>query len=108
MKRLPLYFLALALPIGAGATPTVSGDGACGVRAVDNESFLTCEGDRAPEPAAPMRARPVGEPDDASVVTYSCRFVEAAERPRRQGAPSDEVLLRCRTDGASRVAFARP
>lgn len=46
-----LLVAALALPGAALATPTVSGDGACGIRAVDNESFVTCDGDRAPAPA---------------------------------------------------------
>jgi hypothetical protein len=40
----------LALCGAAGAAPQVSGDGACGIRAVDNESFLTCEDGRAPVP----------------------------------------------------------
>jgi rhodanese-related sulfurtransferase len=43
----------LALSGLAGASPQVSGDGACGIRAVDNESFVTCSGDRAPEPVGP-------------------------------------------------------
>lgn len=45
-----LLAAALAFPGAAIATPTVSGDGACGIRAVDNESFVTCDGDRAPAP----------------------------------------------------------
>ncbi len=51
-KRVLVATLALALANTAGAVPTVSGDGACGIHAVDNESFVTCEGDRAPEPVA--------------------------------------------------------
>ena len=50
-KTTLLLAAALALLGAAIATPTVSGDGACGIRAVDNESFVTCDGDRAPAPA---------------------------------------------------------
>jgi hypothetical protein len=51
-KTTLLFAAALALPGASLATPTVSGDGACGIRAVDNESFVTCEGERASPPAA--------------------------------------------------------
>jgi hypothetical protein len=52
MRKTSLLLAAsLAFPGAALATPTVSGDGACGIRAVDNESFVTCEGERAPAPA---------------------------------------------------------
>lgn len=54
--RILIAAVALALANAAGAAPTVSGDGACGIRAVDNESFLTCEGDRAPEPVVTEEA----------------------------------------------------
>ncbi|MCW5592650.1 MAG: hypothetical protein KIS74_11175 [Burkholderiales bacterium] len=47
-----LLATALSLLGHSHAAPTVSGDGACGVRALDNESFLTCEGERAPQPAS--------------------------------------------------------
>jgi rhodanese-related sulfurtransferase len=52
--------LALAAP--ALATPKVSGDGACGVRAVDNESFLSCDGNDAPEPVGIEESRDLGFP----------------------------------------------
>jgi rhodanese-related sulfurtransferase len=52
-NRILAAALALALSHPAGAAPTVSGDGACGIRATDNESFLTCDGERAPAPASP-------------------------------------------------------
>ena len=72
-KKILIAILALALADSAGASPTVSGDGACGIRAVDNESFVTCEGDRAPEPvaadevaSAPIPADlPVAAPEDS-------------------------------------------
>jgi rhodanese-related sulfurtransferase len=51
MKKPLIAAVLLALCGAAGATPQVSGDGACGIRAVDNESFVTCDGDRAPSPA---------------------------------------------------------
>jgi len=52
MKTTSLLLLTALSVLGhTHAAPTVSGDGACGIRALDNESFLTCEGDRAPEPA---------------------------------------------------------
>ena len=51
MKKPLVTALLLAFCGAAGAAPQVSGDGACGVRAVDNESFLTCVDDRAPPPA---------------------------------------------------------
>lgn len=50
--RILMTAVMLAFATSAEATPTVSGDGACGVRAVENESFLTCDGDRAPEAVA--------------------------------------------------------
>jgi hypothetical protein len=50
-KKTLLLAAVLAFPGGALAVPTVSGDGACGPRSVDNESFLTCDDDRAPAPA---------------------------------------------------------
>jgi len=53
MNKTLVTALLLASCGAAGASPQVSGDGACGIRAVDNESFLTCDGDRAPPPAAP-------------------------------------------------------
>lgn len=49
-----LAVLLAALPGAAFATPQVSGDGACGIRAVDNASFVSCDGDRAPEPLGPV------------------------------------------------------
>ena len=53
MKKTPLLVAAaLSLAGHSLAAPTVSGDGACGIRALDNESFLTCEGERAPQPAS--------------------------------------------------------
>ncbi len=52
MKKTALLLVAaLSLAGPSFGAPTVSGDGACGVRAVDNESFLTCEDGRAPQPA---------------------------------------------------------
>lgn len=60
--------LALANP--SQATPVVSGDGACGVRAVDNESFLTCEGERAPLPAG---AQDAGGGDMPAALPISAR-----------------------------------
>ena len=48
-RRVLMAAVMLAFATASNATPTVSGDGACGVRAVENESFLTCDGDRAPE-----------------------------------------------------------
>ncbi len=52
MKKTSLLLVAaLSLAGPSFGAPTVSGDGACGVRAVDNESFLTCEDGRAPQPA---------------------------------------------------------
>ena len=53
MKRPIIAAILLALCGAAGASPQVSGDGACGIRAVDNASFLTCIDDQAPQPAAP-------------------------------------------------------
>lgn len=50
MKRKLLFAAMLAFSAHAQADPKTSGDGACGARAVDNASFLTCDGDRAPEP----------------------------------------------------------
>lgn len=78
--RVVMTVLALALAGTAEASPAVSGDGACGVRAVDNESFLTCDGDRAPEP------------------------VETAEGP----VPGDVIVLLCLTEEPGRVAEALP
>ena len=57
MKRLALAaaFTTVALP--ALATPIVSGPGACGIRAVDNESFVTCAGDEPVQPVGlPQRS----------------------------------------------------
>lgn len=70
MKKTSLLLAAaLSLAGQSSGAPTVSGDGACGVRAVDNESFLTCEGERAPPPpqveSAPY-ALPVAFPITAS------------------------------------------
>ncbi|MBK6982806.1 MAG: hypothetical protein IPH30_15735 [Betaproteobacteria bacterium] len=50
MKPFLIATLLLASGGLAAAAPQVSGDGACGTLAVDNESFLTCEGGRAPAP----------------------------------------------------------
>ena len=50
MKKPLIAALLLALCGGAAAAPQVSGDGACGTLAVDNESFLTCTDGRAPLP----------------------------------------------------------
>ena len=50
-KTLPLLAAILPFAVPSPAAPTVSGDGACGIRALENESFLTCEGDFAPAPA---------------------------------------------------------
>jgi len=55
MKRLALLAALAASAMPAVATPTVSGPGACGIRAVDNQSFLSCVDD---QPAAA-----VGQPD---------------------------------------------
>jgi rhodanese-related sulfurtransferase len=51
MKKPLLVALGLALGGTAFAAPQVSGDGACGIRAIDNASFLSCEADRAPQAA---------------------------------------------------------
>ena len=52
MKKTSLILAAaLSLAGQSSGAPTVSGDGACGARALDNESFLTCEDGRAPQPA---------------------------------------------------------
>ncbi|MBL0143510.1 MAG: hypothetical protein IPP91_15700 [Betaproteobacteria bacterium] len=53
MKKSLIAALLLTLCGAVGATPQVSGDGACGVRAVDNESFVTCDGGAAPGPVGP-------------------------------------------------------
>lgn len=53
MKRILFTAVALAFAGASQATPQVAGDGACGIRAVDNESFVSCDGDRAPDPVGP-------------------------------------------------------
>jgi hypothetical protein len=106
-RRLLFYVVALAFAEGAWAVPAVSGDGACGIRAVDNESFLTCEGDRAPEPVGETGNPSRDEPDRSPVVTLSCRYLEAPAR-RTGEAPHAEVVLQCRPVEASRLAAARP
>ncbi len=67
-NRLLASALAWALASPALAGPVVSGDGACGIRAVDNESFLTCDGERAPEPVMPG-SQPVSTLPAAIAVT---------------------------------------
>lgn len=61
MNRTLVAAVLLALASPSHATPQVSGDGACGIRAVDNESFVTCLGERAPEPVGPEDARPAAQ-----------------------------------------------
>ena len=58
MKRLVLLAALAASAMPAVATPTVSGPGACGIRAVDNQSFLTCAGDQPAEAVGPPN-RPI-------------------------------------------------
>ena len=62
MNRTLLLACLAALAWPAASAPQVSGDGACGARAVDNASFVTCEGDRAPEPAVPDLTLPAALP----------------------------------------------
>jgi hypothetical protein len=106
-RRLLYCVVAFAFAKGAWAVPAVSGDGACGIRAVDNESFLTCEGDRAPDPVGETGNPSGDQPDRSPVVTLSCRYLEAPAR-RTGEAPPGEVVLQCRPIEASRLAAARP
>lgn len=69
MERILATAIALALAGASAATPQVSGDGACGIRAVDNESFVTCIGDRAPEPVGPGDPGPALEPPAAMPIS---------------------------------------
>ena len=96
--------LLLALCGAAGAAPQVSGDGACGVRAVDNESFLTCEDGRAP---APVDADDRGDP--AAPMPISAR--QAWQMKHDLGKRVLLVDIRARTEfrhpGRSPVADAR-
>jgi hypothetical protein len=104
--RFLMAALALALANTAEATPVVSGDGACGVRAVDNESFLTCDGDRAPEPAAAAESPAPDNQDGTPSVTLSCRLLDGTRRQPAVAGPGlgDAVILVCRTGDVSRLA----
>ena len=96
--------ILLALCGTAGAAPQVSGDGACGIRAVDNESFLTCEDDRAP---APVDADDRGDP--VAPMPISAR--QAWQMKRDLGKRVLLVDIRARTEfrhpGRPPVADAR-
>ena len=61
-RRILMTAVMLAFATASQATQTVSGDGACGVRAVENESFLTCDGDRAAEAVAAQSGGDLGFP----------------------------------------------
>jgi hypothetical protein len=106
--RILMTFLALALALAntAAAAPAVSGDGACGVRAVDNESFLTCEGDRAPEPASAPAGPVPDDPEGTAVAPLACRLVDGTGRRLAVAAlgREDEVVLLCRASDKSRLA----
>ncbi len=62
MKRSMIMAVLVAAALPATAAPQVSGDGACGLRAVDNAAFLTCDGDRAPEAAGVDTSLPAALP----------------------------------------------
>jgi rhodanese-related sulfurtransferase len=94
--------------MGTAAAPQVSGDGACGIRAVDNASFVSCEGDRAPAPVDNDTSLPAALNVDAHGAWSLLRdfgrrvlFVDIRSRP--------EVLLAGQPQGIqAHVPFMQP
>ena len=91
MKKLLASAIVLALPGAAGASPQVSGDGACGIRALDNESFLTCSDDRAPPPTDPVDVLGAGPLPTIPTVAASTRVRVVAPAPMSQTAITPRV-----------------
>lgn len=81
-RRHLMTAVMLALANAAGATPTVSGDGACGLRAVENESFLTCEGERAPEAVEMQAGDDRGFPPAMAITARQAIQIKADLGPR--------------------------
>ncbi len=108
MNRTLLLACLAALAWPAASAPQVSGDGACGARAVDNESFVTCDGDRAPEPAEVDLSLPAALPLTAAQAwslkrDFGARilFVDIRSRP--------EILLEGVARGVeAHVPFMQP
>jgi rhodanese-related sulfurtransferase len=107
MKRL-LVFLAVSASTPLAAAPQVSGDGACGVHAVDNASFVSCDGERAPAAIGDDTSLPAALSVDATGAWTLLRdfghrllFVDIRSRP--------EVLMAGQPRGIhAHVPFMQP